>query len=392
MATIENEAERIGVAVREAMIEDVLPIVQERPAAIVGEREPVGLGWLRDLPDFRDYTSRRREDRAAPRGDRHRAAPGHRGAGEGRPAGVLLAGRGPGLAGLVHRQRGRRDGRVLRAARVRQVHRRVAAVPLQGDARPAPLDGRHGRVPALDDRRACAVRRAARGVLAVQRHDASTTSRPRSASRSRTTSGRSRTSASTTRRPSRRRAAHEDQGRASSAGLPCVFGFTVYSSIAQAATTGRIPFPGNGREGRSAGTRCSWSATTTTLTITNTTSGARRRRARCSSATRGARAGATTATARFPTTTSCNKLAVDFWSLTKAGLDRHRRLQGVGRATRRLRAVAQPPRVRYLSAFGFGFGCAATGATAASVSCAQRSLKPAMKLSTTSASRCCESV
>jgi hypothetical protein len=57
MATIEtNEAERIGSAVREAMIEDVLPIVQERPAAIIGDREPVGMGWLRDLPDFRDYT------------------------------------------------------------------------------------------------------------------------------------------------------------------------------------------------------------------------------------------------------------------------------------------------------------------------------------------------
>jgi len=58
MATIEtNEAQAIGFAVREAMIEDVLPIVQERPAATVGDRNPVGMGWLRDLPDFRDYTS-----------------------------------------------------------------------------------------------------------------------------------------------------------------------------------------------------------------------------------------------------------------------------------------------------------------------------------------------
>ena len=57
MATIEtNEAQAIGFAVREAMIEDVLPIVQERPAAIIGDRDPVGMGWLRDLPDFRDYT------------------------------------------------------------------------------------------------------------------------------------------------------------------------------------------------------------------------------------------------------------------------------------------------------------------------------------------------
>jgi C1A family cysteine protease len=60
MATIEAnevEAQKIGFAVREAMLDDVLPIVQERPAAIVGDRLPVGLGWLRDLPDFRDYTA-----------------------------------------------------------------------------------------------------------------------------------------------------------------------------------------------------------------------------------------------------------------------------------------------------------------------------------------------
>jgi C1A family cysteine protease len=52
-----NDAQAISSAVREAMIEDVLPIVQERPAAIIGDRDPVGLGWLRDLPDFRDYTA-----------------------------------------------------------------------------------------------------------------------------------------------------------------------------------------------------------------------------------------------------------------------------------------------------------------------------------------------
>jgi C1A family cysteine protease len=52
MATIEtNEA-----TIRETMIDEA-QIVQERPAAFVGVREPVGLGWLRDLPDFRDYTS-----------------------------------------------------------------------------------------------------------------------------------------------------------------------------------------------------------------------------------------------------------------------------------------------------------------------------------------------
>ena len=57
MATVEtNEAEAVGLAMREAILEQVLPIVRARPTAVVEEREPVGMGWLRDLPDFRDYT------------------------------------------------------------------------------------------------------------------------------------------------------------------------------------------------------------------------------------------------------------------------------------------------------------------------------------------------
>jgi C1A family cysteine protease len=57
MAIIEsNEAQAVGLAMREAMLEQMLPIVRARPAAVVEEREPVGMGWLRDLPDFRDYT------------------------------------------------------------------------------------------------------------------------------------------------------------------------------------------------------------------------------------------------------------------------------------------------------------------------------------------------
>jgi C1A family cysteine protease len=57
MATIaQDDAVAVGVAMREAMLEQMLPIVRARPAAVVEEREPVGMGWLRDLPDFRDYT------------------------------------------------------------------------------------------------------------------------------------------------------------------------------------------------------------------------------------------------------------------------------------------------------------------------------------------------
>ena len=57
MATIEtNETETLGVTMREAIVDQLLPIVRTRPAAAIEEREPVGMGWLRDLPDFRDYT------------------------------------------------------------------------------------------------------------------------------------------------------------------------------------------------------------------------------------------------------------------------------------------------------------------------------------------------
>jgi len=51
-----DEREALGLAMREAMLEQMQPIVRARPAAVVEEREPVGMGWLRDLPDFRDYT------------------------------------------------------------------------------------------------------------------------------------------------------------------------------------------------------------------------------------------------------------------------------------------------------------------------------------------------
>jgi C1A family cysteine protease len=56
MATIEtNDVEGVAVATREEIIEQLMPMVRGRPIAI-DEGEPLGLGWLRDLPDFRDYT------------------------------------------------------------------------------------------------------------------------------------------------------------------------------------------------------------------------------------------------------------------------------------------------------------------------------------------------
>src|SRR5437763_15059920 len=55
MATIEtNDVEAVGVTTEE-IIEQLMPMIRARPA-IIGEGEPLGLGWLRDLADFRDYT------------------------------------------------------------------------------------------------------------------------------------------------------------------------------------------------------------------------------------------------------------------------------------------------------------------------------------------------
>ena len=66
-----------------------------------------------------------------------------------------------------HRACRRRRARVLRTACLRQAHRRVAAVPLQGDARPARLDRGHRRVPALDDGRPAAGERVLGGHAIV---------------------------------------------------------------------------------------------------------------------------------------------------------------------------------------------------------------------------------
>ena len=57
MATIEtNDVEAIGVATREDIIEQLMPMIRAQPVAVTEAGEPLGMGWLRDLPDFRDYT------------------------------------------------------------------------------------------------------------------------------------------------------------------------------------------------------------------------------------------------------------------------------------------------------------------------------------------------
>jgi C1A family cysteine protease len=53
MATIETND---IAATRDEIIEQLTPMIRAQPAAVTAEGEPLGLGWLRDLPDFRDYT------------------------------------------------------------------------------------------------------------------------------------------------------------------------------------------------------------------------------------------------------------------------------------------------------------------------------------------------
>jgi len=54
MATIETN-DIAAVATTEEIIDQLMPMIRARPT-IIGEGEPFGLGWLRDLPDFRDFT------------------------------------------------------------------------------------------------------------------------------------------------------------------------------------------------------------------------------------------------------------------------------------------------------------------------------------------------
>jgi C1A family cysteine protease len=58
MATIEtNDVVGVAIATRDEIIEELIPMIREQRVSIAEEGEPVGMGWLRDLPDFRDYTA-----------------------------------------------------------------------------------------------------------------------------------------------------------------------------------------------------------------------------------------------------------------------------------------------------------------------------------------------
>jgi C1A family cysteine protease len=314
MATIEtNETERIGLAVREAMIEDVLPIVQERPAAIIGDREPVGMGWLRDLPDFRDYTVEnvnvlpqlkaigvaKPQDLAVPPKVDLRAycSPVE----DQGPIGSCTANA---VVGMVEYFERRAYGKYIDASRLflykatrdllhwtgdtgAYLRSTIGALALFGVP---PEEYWPYKVTNFDIEPSAFCFAFANDFRAISyfRLDDASTKPPALLTKIKA-------------------------GLA--AGLPCVFGFTVYSSIAQAAKTGRIPFPGNG-EKVLGGHAMLVVGYDDKLTITNATSGAKSKGALLIRNSWGPSWG-DHGYGALPYDYVLQQLAVDFWSLTK---------------------------------------------------------------------------
>jgi len=247
MATIEtNEAEAIGFAVREAMLEDVLPIVQERPAAIVGDRQPVGMGWLRDLPDFRDYT-----------GEDEKILPHLDAIGIAQPQDVAVPAKidlraycspvedqgaigsctANAVVGLVEYFERRAFGKYIDASRLflykatrdllhwtgdtgAYLRSTIGALALFGVP---PEEYWPYKIAGFDTEPSAFCYAFAQDYRAISYFRLDDTDTSPSALLTKIKAG-------------------------LAAGLPCVFGFTVYSSIAQAAKTGRIPYPAKGEK------------------------------------------------------------------------------------------------------------------------------------------------
>jgi hypothetical protein len=150
MATIETND--VASVAAEEMLDQLMPMTRARPVSVTEEGQPVGMGWLRDLPDFRDFTVEHEEVKAQLKAI---------GAAKAEQPATL-----PATVDLRQycspiENQGSLGSCTANAAAAQQLHRRVEALHLQGHPRPAPLDRRHGCVPALDDGRTCALRRSA---------------------------------------------------------------------------------------------------------------------------------------------------------------------------------------------------------------------------------------
>lgn len=243
MASTEtNDAEAVG----EAMLEQMIPLVRARPAAVIEEREPVGLGWLRDLPDFRDYTEKHETIR-----------PHLKKIGVGDPAKVTLPASvdlrafcspvenqgslgsctANATVGLVEYFERRAHGRFIDASRLflykvtrdllhwtgdtgAYLRATMGALALFGVP---PEEYWPYQIASFDIEPPAFCYSFAQNYQAISyyRLDPAGTAPATLLARIKTNLA---------------------------AGLPPVFGFTVYSSIAQAGTTGRIPYPGTGEK------------------------------------------------------------------------------------------------------------------------------------------------
>jgi C1A family cysteine protease len=315
MSTIEtNEAEAIGFAVREAMLDEVLPIVQERPAAIIGDRQPVGMGWLRDLPDFRDYTSEdvkilpqleaigvaQPEDLAVPAKIDLRAfcSPVE-------DQGSIGSCTANAVVGLVEYFERRAFGKYIDASRLFLYKATRDLLHWTGDTG-AYLRSAMGalalfgvppeeywpyKIVGFDTEPTAFCYAFAHDYRAISYYRLDNIGITPPALLTKIKAG-------------------------LAAGLPCVFGFTVYSSIAQAAKTGRIPYPVKG-EKVLGGHAMLVVGYDDNITIVNTSSGATTKGALLIRNSWGPSWG-DHGYGALPYEYVINQLAVDFWSMTKA--------------------------------------------------------------------------
>ena len=310
-STETNEHMAPQITFEEAMVGRAMPAVHIGPAT-VEERGPVGLGWLRDLPDFRDYTSE-----SAPIASQLETI------GVAQPQALSLAAQvdlrqycspienqgslgsctANATVGLVEYFERRAHGKYIDASRLFLYKVTRDLMHATGDTG-AYLRSTMGALAlfGVPPEEYCPYNVAAFDVepsalcfafasnfraIAYYRLDPAGTS------------------------PSALLARIKGN---LSAGLPSVFGFTVYNSISQAGTTGRIPYPSTGDKviGGHAMLMVGYDDN---VTITNTTT---------SSSTKGAFIvrnswGTSWGDAGYgmlPYDYVTNRLAVDFWSLT----------------------------------------------------------------------------
>jgi C1A family cysteine protease len=313
-STQTNDVEAVGLAMREAMLEQMLPIVRARPAAVVEEREPVGMGWLRDLPDFRDYTEE--NEAIAPQLDTIGVAD---------PKAVSLPAKidlrawcspienqgalgsctANAVVGLVEYFERRAHGKYLDASRLFLYKATRDLLHWTGDTG-AYLRSSMGalalfgippeeywpyQIANFDKEPSAFCYSFAQNYQAISYYRLDPPGATPSALLTRIKTN-------------------------LSAGLPSVFGFTVYSSIVQAATTGQIPFPGPGEKvlGGHAVMAIGYDDA---MKITNTNTGAQTKGALVIRNSWGGAWG-DHGYGALPYDYVSKQLAVDFWSLVKS--------------------------------------------------------------------------